>query len=52
METKLKAYETKKEQDKIEAKEKMEEYIKRLNELSMKQKEQDEKEADDLLANI
>ena len=49
MEAKLKAYEEGKEQEKIDAAEKMKEYMNKLNELSMKQKEQDEKEAEEIL---
>jgi hypothetical protein len=49
MEAKLKAYEEGKEQEKIDAAEKMKQYMNKLNELSMKQKEQDEKEAEEIL---
>jgi len=49
METKLKIYEKWLEQEKMDAQQKMQEYMHKLNELSNKQKEQDEKEADDLL---
>ena len=52
METKLKIYEEWKEQEKMDAQQKMQEYMHKLNELSNKQKEQDEKEADDLLNKI
>jgi hypothetical protein len=36
----------------MDAQQKMQEYMHKLNELSNKQKEQDEKEADDLLNKI
>ena len=49
MQAKLKIYEEWKEQEKIDAQQKMQEYMYKLNELSNKQKEQDEKDADDLL---
>ena len=52
METKLKNYEKWKEQEKIDAQQKMQDYIYKLNELASKQKQQDEIEADELLNSI
>lgn len=52
METKLKTYEKWKEQEKIDAQQKMQDYMNKLNELSDKQKQQDEIEADELLNSI
>ncbi len=52
MEVKLSVYEEWKEQEKLDAQQKMQDYMHKLNELSLQQKEQDEKEADELLLNI
>ena len=52
MEMKLACYEEWKQKEKTEAQEKMQEYMHRLNELSDKQKEKDEEEADAMLSMI
>jgi len=52
MEAKVKVYEEWKEQEKIVDQQKMQEYMDKLNELSIQQKEKDEKEADELLNSI
>lgn len=49
MEAKLKAYEQWQEQEKLDAQEKMKEYMKNLNDLSEKQREKDEEEAEAIL---
>lgn len=49
MENKLSVYESWKEKEKLDAQQKMQEYMKKLNELSLQKKQEDEKEADDLL---
>lgn len=49
MEMKLVTYENWKQKEKTEAQEKMQEYMHRLNELSDKQKEKDEEEAEKIL---
>lgn len=49
MENKLSVYESWKEKEKLDAQQKMQEYMKKLNELSQQKKQEDEKEADDLL---
>ena len=49
MEIKLQTYEKWKEQEKLDAQEKMKSYMNKLNELSEKQKEKDEEEADAML---
>ena len=49
MEAKLAYYENWKEQDKLEAQKKMQEYMHKLNELSERQKEKDEQEAEEIL---
>lgn len=52
MENKLSIYEEWKEKEKQDAQQKMQDYMKRLNELSMQKKQEDEKEADELLKMI
>ena len=52
IEVKLISYEEWKEQEKLNAQQKMQDYMHKLNELSMQQKIQDEKEADELLSSI
>lgn len=52
METNLKIYEKWLEQEKTLAQQKMQEYMNKLNELSIQQKSKDEKEAEDLLSSI
>ena len=52
IEAKIKVYNEWKEQEKLDTQQKMQEYMHKLNELSMKQKEIDEKDADDLLNSI
>ena len=52
MENKLSVYESWKEKEKLDAQQKMQEYMKKLNELSQQKKQEDEKEADELLATI
>ena len=49
MDAKLKVYDKWIENEKIETQQKMQEYMHKLNELSMQQKEKDEVEADELL---
>ena len=49
METKLMIYEETQEEEKKSMQQKMQDYMKKLNEVSLKQKEKDEKEADELL---
>ena len=49
METKLMIYEETQEKEKKSMQQKMQDYMKKLNEASLKQKEKDEKEADELL---
>ena len=49
MEIKLQTYEKWKEQEKLDAQEKMKSYMNKLNELSEKQQEKDEEEADAML---
>lgn len=52
MENKLSAYQKWQEKEKLDAQQKMQEYMKKLNELSLQKKQEDEKEADELLAMI
>ena len=52
MENKLSIYEEWKEKEKQDAQQKMQDYMKRLNELSIQKKQEDEKEADELLKMI
>ena len=49
MEANLETYEKWKEQEKLDAQQKMQNYMHKLNELSEKQKEKDEEEADAML---
>ena len=49
MEVNLQTYEQWKEQEKLDAQQKMQSYMHKLNELSEKQKEKDEEEADAML---
>ena len=52
MEANLETYEKWKEQEKLDAQQKMQNYMHKLNELSIQQKEKDEEEADELLSQI
>ena len=52
MEANLETYEKWKEKEKLDAQQKMQNYMHKLNELSMQQKEKDEEEADKLLSQI
>lgn len=52
MENKLLVYEEWKQNEKVEAQEKMKAYMHKLNEMSEKQKEKDEKDADIILSMI
>ena len=52
MSAKIEEAEEWKEKEKLDVQKKMQDYMHKLNELSMQQKEKDEEEADELLSNI